>query len=801
MSRTHKLSFCAAAVFASVPFAAAQDIQAERERWAHHARGGDAPLAEAVAQLDALYRQSGDAKVRADLIALLLRQGKQAEALAVCAGCLPENYSPDELENLAKAARDTKQYPLAASLYAALQQSAPKNRNGYLGSALVLVDTADYAAAQQQIAAYRQRFGDDKGIREAEKYLKQRTQPLIGRLDDQMRGLEADPANRELAVELYRTASQLQAFPLQERLQEQYPDLFGEQDRLWLQATQAAVLLRGGRLNADIGQIRTAYQRLSSAVEQAQPGTPFYTQALRDRMAAAVAMGREKQALDDYRILAAQGAQPDYVEEQYAKALLMAGSPHKARKVLAARTARQTEAQGKVDPELVELLVENDADLMLFDDARADMKHWNPKKYTPDFTHTVEVKNPYYDTQYFWQARVRAWDGDVKGAQAQMKEWLDENPADPWAMILQGEFSKMDGHENKAVAYYDAAREYLDGANQPWVDGKAAAAHLAAGNWEAVDDLSKGLSRDSAVYQDFWRNYDAERAARLDIAATASKATFPEDGTEWGETAKLYSPRSSRGHRGYIAQQHTHVPNHGETLRAGRVGAGAEINLFPVTVQAEAGRGTQLNDKAYGTLGALWQANDYLSLNARAALNSANVPVKALYQNVYADEYTLGAEYTRSAATRAGIGAGVMKFDDGNTRKTANAWLAHDIFRHNRWKLGGSLFADYSRNKAVEGAYYYNPESSKTVSGELALSYTLPLDNDIKFTQTAAGGAGRYWQAGHKAENTWQLKYGHSWSFGRRAALGYEFGRRRAMYDGGLEYQNFGAANLSVKFY
>lgn len=801
MSRIHKFSLCTAAVFASVPLAAAQDIQAERERWAHHARGGAAQLDEAVAQLGNLYAQSGDAKVRADLIALLVRQGKPAEALAVCAGCQHEAYSADELENLAKAARDTKQYSQAAALYRRLQLAAPQHQTGYLGGVLVAVDSADYAAAQQQIEAYRRRFGNDQGIGGAEAYLKQRTQPLTGRLADQQRLYEADPADRDRALQLYRTAAELQLFPLQERLMAQHPDLFDGQDRLWLQAAQSAALLRGARQTGDSAQIRSAYAGLGEVADKAEAGSPLHTQALRDRLAAAVASGNEKQALRDYRVLAAQGVQPDYVQDEYAKALLMAGSPHRARKVLRERMNRQMAAQGKPDPELVELLVENDADLMEFTAAREKMKHWNPNKYTPDFTHTVEVENPYYDTRYFWKARLEAWNGKVKGAHKLMDNWLDEHPADPWAMILKGELSQADGHEDRAVALFDSAREYLGGPDQKWVDGKAAAAHLAAGNWRAVDDLVKGLNRGDVGHRDFWRLYDEERAARLDVGGTVMKATSPEDGTEWTQTAKLYSPRSSSGHRAYIAQQHTYVPDRGQPLRAGRVGAGAEINLYPVTVNAEAGRGTQLNDKAYGTLGINWRANDFVGFTARAAFNSANTPVKALRQEVYADEYTLGAEYTHSAATRAGIGAGVMKFDDGNARKTANAWLSHDIFQHNRWKLGGSLWADYSRNKDIPSAFYYNPANSKTVSGELALSHTLPLDNNMKLVQTAAGGMGRYWQAGHKAENTWQIKYRHDWRFGRRAALGYEFGRRQAMYDGGLEYQNFGAANLSVKFY
>ncbi|WP_228068213.1 MULTISPECIES: poly-beta-1,6 N-acetyl-D-glucosamine export porin PgaA [unclassified Neisseria] len=801
MSRIHKISLCTAAAFASVPFAAAQDIQAERERWALHARSGEAQLAESVAQLGDLYAQSGDAKVRADLIALLVRQEKPEAALAVCAGCPIESYSADELENLAKAARDIKQYPQAAAFYRSLQLAAPQNQTGYLGSALVAVDSGDYAAAQQQIESYLRRFGNDKGIRNAQAYLKQRTQPLTERLAEQQRLFEADPANGDHALQLYRTAAQLQLFPQQERIMAQFPERFGEQDRLWLQAAKAVVLLRGARQTGDPAQIREAYESLGEVVGKSEAGSPLHTQALRDRVAAAVALGNEKQALRDYRMLEGQGRQPDYVQDGYAKALLMAGSPRQARKVLHGRMNRQMAVQGKLDPELVEMLAETDADLMEFSAAQEKIKHWNPKKYTPDFTHTVEVENPYYDTQYFWNTRLEAWNGNVKGAHKLMQNWLGEHPADPWAMVLDGELSQIDGHEDRALARFDAAREYLGEPGQKWIDGKAAAAHMSAGNWRAAARLSAGLGRDDVGHKGFWQLYDEERAARLEIGGMAMKATSPADGTEWAQTAKLYSPRSSSGHRAYIAQQHNDVPNHGRPLRAGRVGAGAEINLYPVVVHAEAGHGTQLNGKAYAVLGADWRVNDFVGFTARAASNSVNTPVKALWQEVYADEYTLGAEYTHSAATRAGMGASVMKFDDGNTRQTVHAWLSHDIFQYNRWKLGSSLWTDYSRNKDIPSAFYYNPENSKTVSGELALSYTLPLDNGIRFTQTAAGSAGRYRQAGHPAENTWQIKYGHDWRFGRRAALGYEFGRRRAMYDGSLEYQNFGGAKLSVKFY
>ena len=91
----------------------AQDINAEREKWALHARDGASQLAESIEALRKLYAQNQDAKVRADLIALLVRQGNGAEALRVCGNCKADRYSVDELQNLAKAARDSKQFSQA----------------------------------------------------------------------------------------------------------------------------------------------------------------------------------------------------------------------------------------------------------------------------------------------------------------------------------------------------------------------------------------------------------------------------------------------------------------------------------------------------------------------------------------------------------------------------------------------------------------------------------------------------------------------------------------------------------------
>lgn len=779
--------------------AAAQDFRAERERWVAHSRGSDAAMAEAVEGLRVLYAKSKDAAVRADLTALLIRSGRGAEALAVCADCAPEALSAAELENLGKAARDAKQFPKASTLYRILQTRFPDKKIGWLGSALVAVDMERYPDAAKSIEDYTRRFGKDKEIQTASDYLAQRTQSPTERFALLQNKKDAAP-DRDSVISAYRAAGEIRAYPVQANIMAEHAPYFTETDRLWLKKSAASSRLRNAMETYDYQQLASAYRDLGEVMAASEKGGELYISAWRDRIGAATALGRHKEAVRDYRELVQSGEQPDYVREHYAAALLQEGSPNEARRILGGITERQLQNDKRIDDKTNEKLIKADADLMHLSAAKKHLNNWNSKRYIPDFAHRTEVENPYYSTRRFWEIRLEAWAGNSAKAGRMMKEWLAERPADPWALALKGELAKWNNRPEDAVDAFARAKEFMAYDSHVWLDNKLLDAQITAGNWRAVKQGAAAKHRDNPADAEFWKSYDEARAPELDIRAGMMKATQPEDGTEWSQQMRLYSGRTSDGHRAYIAEQSAYVPNQGEPLRHGRVGLGTEISLYPATVNLEAGRGFQLNDKAYAQAGIDYRLNGRLKLNAAAAFNSANTPAKALNQNVYADEYTVGAQYTHSTNTGAGIGAGLMRFDDGNKRQTYHGHFTQNLFQYNRWKLNGTLWADYTRNKNIPAAHYYNPKNSKTFSGTLTLSHTRPFDNHSKLTQELTGGAGRYWQHGLAAENTWLLKYGHKWQFGRRFWLDYEAGRRQAMYDGRPEFENFGNLGLKVKF-
>ena len=65
----------------------------KREEIIIFSRQGEAQLNQAIPQLQKLYQQTHDSKVRDDLITLLVRQSRFQEAVDVCASCANSHFS------------------------------------------------------------------------------------------------------------------------------------------------------------------------------------------------------------------------------------------------------------------------------------------------------------------------------------------------------------------------------------------------------------------------------------------------------------------------------------------------------------------------------------------------------------------------------------------------------------------------------------------------------------------------------------------------------------------------------------
>lgn len=137
---------------------------------AAYVRDGASQLAESIEALRKLYAQNQDAKVRADLIALLVRQGNGAEALRV-RQLQADRYSVDELQKFGqKPPAIANSSAKLNNLYRpATTRSQPENRL-FSAGALTAVDAKEYAAAKNKSPNINAALVIDEDIQLAERY-------------------------------------------------------------------------------------------------------------------------------------------------------------------------------------------------------------------------------------------------------------------------------------------------------------------------------------------------------------------------------------------------------------------------------------------------------------------------------------------------------------------------------------------------------------------------------------------------------------------------------------------------------
>jgi len=159
------------------------------------------------------------------------------------------------------------------------------------------------------------------------------TIPVLNRINElahiaKTRALTAEEtAERDHILQQYRAAAERRDFAAQEQLISRHGKFFSAKDRLWLRHAKLADELRRARADGDRKRLEQVYDGLSKILRESEENSEIYSQAKRDRMAVLIALGRDQEALEDYRALARHQEQPDYVKEQYAQALAMNSRP------------------------------------------------------------------------------------------------------------------------------------------------------------------------------------------------------------------------------------------------------------------------------------------------------------------------------------------------------------------------------------------------------------------------------------------------------------------------------------------
>ncbi|MFD2191546.1 poly-beta-1,6 N-acetyl-D-glucosamine export porin PgaA [Pistricoccus aurantiacus] len=780
-------------------------LDSQREAWVIMAREGQRD--KAIDGLSQLYARTGDQAVLDDLIALLIRAERYAEALNVCGDCTAASYSATSLEALGLAARQTGNTQQAQIFYRTLTQRQPDNLQGWLGLVLVDIEQGAYLAAGYTLQIIKQRFGvSDDWLRTRLRLANQRND-VIDELRTRERLVRRNPESVQDIQALYQLAMSIGARNAAKNLLRDHPEAFSATDLQWLSYYDAVDKIRLADNTNRPQRAREALQELDALIDTPNINAELLKRAQYDKVVALVLLRRfaEAETLAS-RLEARDGELPAYVKRARADALSGLGKPDQAIEIYQGLAASRPQAKRDINQPLNASLIYAYADAQRYDDAQAVLDEWQGQEPDSrwDFTGVTRIDNPNYEQTRQFQVLLPAWRGDEARASRRIDDLLERAPGNASLWQLRGDISRWRGWPRQAEKDYRHAARLTSPEDRHAAEDGVLLSRLERGQWRGtVKNIEKRLREDppSVMRDSLRRNLKEERAGGLVVTASRGDSEGPDvqSSKDWRYEARLEAPRNDAGSRFFARRIGLYGEYEGDDLYAAYTSAGYEFNLYPATLSLEAGNGNQLNDDPllWGNL--TYDFSDHWSAELGVEINSAETPLRALRDGVNADLYRLEASYRRDEAGTGSLGLALMDLDDGNLRRAIQGNWSEELYHWDRWQVIGELSAGASRNDTVE-ASYFNPERDTSVNGRVETAYSLPLGYRKTFTQTLTLGAGHYWQKNFGNDDTWEIGYGHRWALAPDLTLEYGVTRQRAVYDGDPEYDNSISAGLEWRF-
>lgn len=778
---------------------------AQREAFVIQARQG--ALDSAIEGLQTLYHQTRDERVRADLLALLVRASRHQEALTVCTWCQTDDYSNSELANLGGAARSASEYPKALELFRALTFRDPSNTEGWLGQALVHTDMGNYTLADIALQQYTQVAGSTTAGLEARGYLASRTANAMQELNARQTLVEQDPTNTGELHALYRLAVGLGASSAARSIMQTNPEVFTASDRLWLTYYEAVTDIRLGIHTDQPPRVQNGLAQLDSVLRTPEAPPELITIAEYDKVVALAELRcfSEAEALA-VRLENQHGQLPSYVARARAYALNGMGRPDEAIALYQSLIRQSPEQATNPDDPLNEGLFYSYTDAKRFREADQLLQEWIAKEPEQrlDFTRTLRIENPNYQKVLLLNVLLSAWRGQTNEASEQLALYQSQAPGDPYLWMMKGDLERVRGWPRQAEESYLQAAQLLPPDQQDAARHGVLIAELQRGKWRGTTtEIAREIAEadPSATRDDLAREWREQRAPQLSssFARSEGEGSGTQASREWRYEVLLEGPRNDSGSRPFAQRIGQYGEFEDENLHAAYNIAGYEWNLHPATVTLAAGHGAQLNQDFLALAELKYAPTDHLTTTLGVEINTTDTPLRALRDGINADRYRAEVAYRRDERGAGAIGVMATDFDDSNLRQSAYGYWNQTLYHLDRWQINGELQASASRNDDVEVSYF-NPSRDASLAGVLSVSYEIPLDYRQSFIQTISLGSGRYWQEDFDSENTWSLGYQHSWELAPDVSFEYGIARERAVYDGVPEYDNVISAGFVWRF-
>lgn len=323
-----------------------------------------------------------------------------------------------------------------------------------------------------------------------------------------------------------------------------------------------------------------------------------------------------------------------------------------------------------------------------------------------------------------------------------------------------------------------------------WPEARRRIADLAAGF--PGNAAAQRLQRNLAAH-DMWEL----RASFLSRDEKGSAASAPGSGI--GTVARLYSPPIAERWRAVAAaERFTATPPERRAVR-NSYGAGAELRLPDLTVEALGWSNTGSVSDWGASLGATWTPDDHWTLGANAERFAPDTPLRALLYDITANAFGGWVRYAWHESLWISAGVRGLDFSDGNRRRQGRVVAAQRIVDTPHFDLTLRPEA-YASSNSLVGAPYFNPERDLAVAIALDGEHVLWRKYERAFGQRLVGTIGGYWQKGFPSGGIGGVRYEQAYRRDPFTEVRYGVEWSRRPYDGVQEQAWIFFVNLAQRF-
>jgi len=723
--------------------------------------------------------------------------------------------APDYLlQTVAKSARNMKKYSYAATLYKLGMKRFPRNSQFHIGYALTMFDAKDNKSANSSLFRTLSSFHNDGNVKKEVARTFEYGKEYFEAFRVYQSLLEEKGVQKDLVVRMVDVLRRLRMPYVAHRYIDVYPEYFDSKTLAAVVAEEAAYQYRWADA-ALYDSDEQKFELLESALKKIDKyilsmnmsenelvNDSVVKYAIFDKALILNKLERPKDVVALFLRYEKAGLKfPEYARLAVAESYLSLKRPYEAQRILEEIVDKSSDNfKAKIN------LFYAYSDAYDMDKAikfAKDIDSKEPAKIW-DSQHLYRITNPRKLDARMMRILSLEYAGYMDDAQKRLENLLVKAPNNGWLRNSIAQLYFYRGWYGKALEEFKIS-ENMDPKDFDAKKG-IALSNLMLRKYSAatseIEKLHKNYYLRRASLKELRKSrdevLDGGYSLQTHMTDTPSATTV---GSYSGYSLKgeVYSRLIENRYRLNFDWKYTYAKYSGEKIRNSRYGIGGSYEAPKFIASATLSYNANNIKRLSPLVGGTYFFDDFFRFSGGYEMFTPSTPIRAIANGITANRLFASLSYRKSEAQESSVTLERLDFDDGNTRNALTLFNYTKLVEGPYYNLDSYIYSGVSDN-SKKLTPYYNPDRNGYFNIEAKNSWLLRRFYDFSVKQIVALEAGVHWERGYGSNLTGILNVAQEWSLNRH--FGFEFGymRKRASYDGNIEYSNDFYFNISGRF-